>query len=98
MMHLTELIAQHASRPSRHVPEWMMGLYRRHCIAFADGTSDTETQVYWLQSRNFSIDLRIPRDDQLLAVAKPWAEYSAAELEVLANYEGWVAQSVWDGE
>ncbi|MGJ7508067.1 hypothetical protein [Variovorax sp. GT1P44] len=98
MMQLRELIEMHLRRPSQHVPEWMMGLYRRHCIAFADGTSDTETQVFWLQSRNFSIDLRIPRDDELPASAKPWAEYSAAELQVLANCEGWVAQSIWDGE
>lgn len=97
-MTLAELIERHPRRAVQQVPDWMMGLYRRHCIAFADGSSDTETQVFWLQSRNFSIDLRIPRDDQLLPVAKPWAEYSASELTTLANYEGWVAQSVWDGE
>lgn len=98
MMTLAELIERHPHRPTQQVPDWMMGLYRRHCIAFADGSSDTETQVFWLQSRNFSIDLRIPRDDRLLATARPWAAYSAVELATLANYEGWVAQSVWDGE
>ncbi|MDM0114010.1 hypothetical protein QTI66_17790 [Variovorax sp. J22R133] len=96
-MHLLELIERHPRRPAQQVPEWMMGLYRRHCIAFADGSSDIETQVFWLQSRNFSIDLRLPRNDGLVALAKPWAAYSKAELEVLGNYEGWVAESVWDG-
>ncbi|MET0542685.1 MAG: hypothetical protein ABWZ88_13115 [Variovorax sp.] len=96
-MHLQEIIARHPRRPAGRVPDWMMGLYRRHCIAFADGTSDIETQVFWLQSCNFSIDLRLPRQDQIVATAKPWAAYSKAELEVLGNYEGWVAESDWDG-
>ena len=98
MMHLRELIERFARRPAQQVPDWMMGLYRRRIIAFADGTSDTATQVFWLQSRNFSIDLRLPRDDGLVARAVPWAEYSAAELNVLGNYEGWAARSSWDGE
>ncbi|MDM0047393.1 hypothetical protein [Variovorax sp. J22R115] len=98
MVHLAELIEKHA-RPAMHrVPEWMMGLYRRHIIAFADGTSDIETQVFWLQSRNFSIDLRMPRQADHVAQAKPLAAYTREELAVLAQYEGWVAQSVWDGE
>ncbi|RXZ31004.1 hypothetical protein D9O50_17760 [Oxalobacteraceae bacterium CAVE-383] len=97
-MHLGELLQAHAFPSAHHVPDWMMGLYRRHCIAFADGTSDTETQVFWLQSRNFSIDLRLPRNNGLVAAAKPWAQYAEAELRVLGQYEGWVAQSVWDGK
>src|SRR5690606_1751457 len=68
------------------------------CISFADGSSDTDTQVFWLQSRNFSIDLRLPMHAALITQAKPWQDYSAAELAVLANHEGWVAQSIWDGQ
>ncbi|SFM97730.1 hypothetical protein [Variovorax sp. OV329] len=97
-MHLDELVEKHARAAAHRVPEWMMGLYRRHIIAFADGTSDTETQVYWLQSRNFSIDLRLPREAGLVAQARPLADYSRDELAVLCEYEGWVAQCVWDGE
>lgn len=97
-MHLRELLEKHARPALNRVPEWMMGLYRRHIITFADGTSDTETQVYWLQSRNFSIDLRLPRDADLVRKAESWASYTRDELAVLSDYEGWVAQSVWDGE
>lgn len=97
-MSLADLLQAHAFPSAHHVPDWMMGLYRRHCIAFADGTSDIETQVFWMQSRNFSIDLRLPRNDRLVAAAKPWDQYSKAELTVLANHEGWVAQSIWDGK
>ena len=97
-MPLADLLQAHAFPSAHHVPDWMMGLYRRHCIVFADGSSDTETQVFWLQSRNFSIDLRLPRNDRLIVEGKPWDRYSKTELTVLANHEGWVAQSVWDGK
>ena len=96
-MKLEELIARHPRKPAHQVPEWMMGLWRRHIISFADGSSDVETQVYWLQSRNFSVDLRLPRPGDLVTGAAPLRSRTAQELEVLANYEGWVAQSHWDG-
>jgi hypothetical protein len=96
-MNLQELIAHYPRRPAHHVPEWMMGLWRRHIISFADGSSDVETQVYWLQSRNFSIDLRLPRPSDLVNGKESLVSRTAAELEVLANYEGWVAHSHWDG-
>lgn len=97
-MHLLELVKRHPRRPAQQVPDWMMGLWRRHIIAFADGSSDVDTQVFWLQSRNFSIDLRLPRADALVTGDAPWASRSSAQLQVLANHEGWVAQSRWDGE
>jgi hypothetical protein len=96
-MKLEELIARHPRRAAHQVPEWMMGLWRRHIISFADGSSDVETQVYWLQSRNFSMDLRLPRPSDLVSGDAPLASRTARELEVLANYEGWVANSHWDG-
>jgi hypothetical protein len=96
-MNLGELIARHPRKPAHQVPEWMMGLWRRHIISFADGSSDVETQVYWLQSRNFSIDLRLPRPSEVVSGESSLASRTARELEVLANYEGWVAHSHWDG-
>ena len=96
-MDLRELIARHPRRPAHQVPDWMMGLWRRHIITFADGSSDVETQVYWLQSRNFSVDLRLPRPGDLVCGDASLASRTTAELEVLANYEGWVAHSHWDG-
>ena len=96
-MHLLDLLENHPQPARRSVPAWMLGLFRRHCISFADGSSDTDTQVFWLQSRNFSIDLRLPVTAQLITDARPWQEYSAEELTVLANHEGWVAESIWDG-
>lgn len=95
-MTLQELLTQHGQRAATSVPDWMLGFYKRYAISFANGMTDLHTHVYWLQSRNFTIDLRLPlAADQ--APAKPLAEYTAAELAVLANNEGWMAQSDWDG-
>jgi hypothetical protein len=93
-MTLAELLAQHARRPQQGVPEWMLGYYKRRAISFANGDTDLHTHVCWLQSRTFTIDLRLPLEDRQVA-AKPLAEYSAEELQVLANYEGWEALSEW---
>jgi hypothetical protein len=93
-MTLAELLAAHACRPTHGVPDWMLGYYKRRAISFANGHTDLQTHVCWLQSRSFTIDLRLPLED-LQVVARNLVDYSAAELQVLANYEGWEALSDW---
>lgn len=92
-MNLLELAARYPQRAEGGVPDWMLGHFRRRTISFADGRSDERTQVHWLQSRSFTIDLRLP-DAPALPV-RSWQDYDAAELRQLANHEGWVADSVW---
>lgn len=94
-MNLFELAARHPMRVEGGVPDWMLGHFRRRTISFADGRSDERTQVHWLQSRTFTIDLRLPEGPPL--PGRAWQDYDAAELRVLANHEGWVADSVWEG-
>lgn len=96
-MTLQELLDRHPGRPTSSVPDWMLGYYKRLAISFANGQTDTATHVCWLQSRNFTIDLRLPLETEQ-APDKPLAAYTADELQVLASYEGWEALSVWDGE
>ncbi|SDS51835.1 hypothetical protein SAMN05216421_1671 [Halopseudomonas xinjiangensis] len=95
-MTLQDLLA-HAQRTETGVPDWMLGFFKRRSISFANGETDSSTHVCWFQSRNFTIDLRLP-----LAQSQPpprtWGDYSADELAVLANHEGWEALSEWDGE
>ncbi|MFN9526508.1 MAG: hypothetical protein ACK561_25175 [Pseudomonadaceae bacterium] len=93
-MNLLELVARYPQRAEGGVPDWMLGHFRRRTISFADGRSDERTQVHWLQSRTFTIDLRLP-DAPALPV-RAWQDYDAAELRQLANHEGWVADSVWE--
>lgn len=95
-MTLEELSLQGSYLPGHSVPDWMLGCFRRRCISFANGESDDQTIVYWIQSRNFTIDLRLPCERHQVP-AKSLAEYTIEELKVLANYEGWAAPSYWDG-
>ena len=95
-MNLKELLSLHNQRPQQSVPDWMLGYFKRYSISFANGVTDLKTHVCWLQSRNFTIDLRLPIESEQVE-AKPWADYSAQELQQLANYEGFAANSDWDG-
>jgi hypothetical protein len=98
-MTLEELIAHYAQRGRKAesgVPDWMLGFWKRYSISFANGMTDLHTHVCWVQSRTFTIDLRLPLEkDQ--PPPRPLHEYSAEELQILANYEGWAADSDWDG-
>jgi hypothetical protein len=95
-MTLQELLVRHAQRSAHSVPDWMLGYFKRYSISFANGVTDLQTHVCWLQSRNFTIDLRLPLEAQQVA-AKAMQDYTADELQVLANYEGWTTLSDWDG-
>ncbi len=96
-MNLQALLASRPWRAPQGMPDWMMGFWKRYSISFADGRTDLKTHVCWLQSRNFTIDLRLPQLTDQVINPKAWADYSAAELAVLADYEGWLAPSSWDG-
>tara|TARA_R110001599_G_scaffold146321_8_gene329464 strand:+ start:14477 stop:15418 length:942 start_codon:yes stop_codon:yes gene_type:complete len=96
-MTLAELLEKYPREPSSGVPDWMLGCFRRRCISFANGESDEQTIVYWFQSRNFTIDLRLPRLQEQVRAA-PLGQYSEREVAARANYEGWLAPCVWSGE
>lgn len=89
-MTLFELVQQYPFQPGDGVPDTITGCFRRHAISFANGETDTETRVFWLQSRNLTIDLRLPAEHQPLSV-KPLGELESAELALRANCEGWIA-------
>ncbi|MCU1759753.1 hypothetical protein NTD84_08470 [Pseudomonas sp. 14P_8.1_Bac3] len=96
-MHLLDLVAHYPQQPAQGVPDWMLGFYKRHSISFANGLTDARTHVCWFQSRNFTIDLRLPLEIHQVPV-KSLPDYSAEELQVLANYEGWEALCAWEGD
>lgn len=86
-MNLLELCRAHPWQRPENVPAWMLGMYRRRTIAFANGMSDSQTRVFWLQSAGLTIDLRLPLVNQQKLVAD-------APMDV-ADYEAWYAHSVW---
>ncbi|TVP92030.1 MAG: hypothetical protein EA348_02840 [Pseudomonadaceae bacterium] len=96
MMHLNQLLADLPATTDAAVPDWMLGCFRRRCISFANGLSDEQTQVYWLQCGSFTLDLRLPPGPEPLAI-KDWDAYSADELALLSLREGWQADTLWDG-
>lgn len=93
-MTLQELLEQYSRRPEKSVPDWMLGYYKRRSISFANGTTDLRTHVCWFQSRNFTIDLRLPVE-VLAAPAQALNKLSVADRQTLADYEGWEALCDW---
>ncbi|MEZ5571032.1 MAG: hypothetical protein R3E64_03325 [Halioglobus sp.] len=96
-MHLLELLQRHGKLAVNSVPDWLLGCFKRRSITFANGLIDTQTHVFWLQSRNITIDLRLPVETEQVG-AKPLEQYDEQELRTLANYEGWYAESVWQND
>ncbi|SDU32363.1 hypothetical protein [Halopseudomonas salegens] len=96
-MRLNQLLEELPAAFNSQVPDWMLGCFRRRCISFANGLSDEQTQVYWLQCGGFTLDLRLPPGPEPLA-AKAWADYRADELALIATREGWQADTLWDGK
>jgi hypothetical protein len=96
-MHIKKLIKHHAQQSTNTVPDWMIGCFKRRSISFANGQTDTQTHVFWLQGRNLTIDLRLPEEvDQV--TKKSWQQCNQNELYQLANYEGWSADCSWHNE
>lgn len=63
-------------------PRNLLGAFRRKSISFCTGVTDETTVVYWLQSKSFSIDLRLTE-----AAATP-----------LTDRQGWIGDTLWDGD
>lgn len=83
------------------VPDWLQGVWQRKRIDYADGSSDTASQVFWLQGLSCYGDLRIP-------ATRPWvARIGASHADdlALAHQQGATGhchcletQAVWQRE
>lgn len=86
------------------VPDWLMGIWRRRSITFADGSEDDTTRVVWVQAGDLTGDIRVPADRPDVSHRKSLADCTREELAALAAAEGGVAESRfkdgvmrWDG-
>jgi len=81
-MNLAALLERMPRRPLGDLafPRNLLGTFRRKSISFCTGVTDETTIVYWLQSKSFSIDLRLPE-----AAATP-----------LTERQGWIGDTLWD--
>jgi len=95
-MHLSELL-ENPIFSKGSVPEWMIGCFKRKSITFANGKTDRDTIVYWLQSRNLTVDLRLPVESEQVK-AKDLKACSLTDLHTMLDYEGWSAESVWQND
>ena len=79
-----------------HVAE-LTGLWRRSLLAWPDGTSDTTTQVHWLQGLRMYADLRQPAAKPDLSHARGLEDLSVADCAWLATQKGFAGHLDFDG-
>ncbi|WP_374357618.1 hypothetical protein [Chitinimonas sp.] len=79
------------------VPDHYLGLWRRTRLRSA-GRIDTSTQVFWLQSRQWHVDLRIPADRPDFAGVSRLADCNAAQLHWLLGQSGFAGLTRVEGE
>jgi hypothetical protein len=97
-MEILELCSlQGTNPPSRGVPVWTLGCFRRRSITFFNGDSDDSTLVLWLQSRGLTGDLRLAASRPKPATREELSELSLAELTQLAEVEGGLSPTRFDG-
>jgi hypothetical protein len=85
--------------PGAPVPGWTVGCWRRRSITYFTGASDLRTQVYWLQTRGLTADLRVAARRPPLPGRGGIDACTPAELlALLAAVEGGLAQTAFAGE
>lgn len=96
-MKIQELAAAYPQRPNQSVPAWTIGCFRRRSITYYTGQMDTATEVWWLQSYGLTADLRLWPDQPALK-EKPYPNgCTPDELTALAQVEGGIAETRWNG-
>jgi hypothetical protein len=97
-MDLVELCSlQGTNPPSRGVPVWTLGCFRRRSITFFNGDSDDTTLVLWLQSRGLTGDLRLAAGRPQVPSREALSDLPLADLVTLAEVEGGISPTRFDG-
>lgn len=92
---LEEIAIENPASVAWPVPAWALGTVRRRSITFANGICDAKTQVYWVQSRGMTGDIRVhPKRPQLSASSK-LTDLDLETLVYLASVEGGTATTSW---
>ena len=66
-------------------PNWLVGLWRRESIELRDGTFDRMTGVFWGQTRNLFVDLRIPANRPASLGRRGFEDFTLEELGRIAE-------------
>jgi hypothetical protein len=78
------------------VPPGLTGVWRRELITTASGHRDAATHVFWLQTRSWYGDIRIPPTRPARPSVETFDAYSSQELEALAGMQGFAGQLTAD--
>lgn len=78
-----------------YVPPEYVGVWKRTLLR-TPTKEDTTTQVYWLQTRSWHADIRVPADRLSLAGKQALGELSRVELMALAGQQGFCGTTVVD--
>jgi hypothetical protein len=70
------------------VPDWLVGLWQRESLRFADGTTDRTTRVFWGQTSSLYVDIRVPADRPIGKDRKSLGEFTLCELRLMAEQKG----------
>ena len=98
-MHLLDLpqLCEQQTANTFKAPSWLWGAFRRRSISFADGLTDTQTRVFWLQSQGLTLDLRLPLSGEQPRLDLETLEPSSAML-AQTDLEAWYAHSRWQDQ
>jgi hypothetical protein len=70
------------------VPNQYVGLWQRLSLRDTDGAMDTDTRVYWLQTRSLYCDIRVPQPRPSFEGCMRLSDCDGMQLEWLARQQG----------
>lgn len=79
-------------------PNWLIGLWRREVFESRDGTIDRTTQVFWGQTRNLFVDLRIPKNRPKSLGRRGFEDFTREELSHIAEQYAFAGHVVVEGD
>ena len=79
-------------------PDWLVGLWRRESIELQDGTLDRTTQVFWGQSSNLFVDIRIPMDRPSRPGCLGFEDFTLEELTRLSEQRAFAGHVLVEDE
>lgn len=79
-------------------PDWLTGLWRRESMERADGSLDRTTRVFWGQTGNLFVDIRVPADRPLPTGCRGFRDLGLEQLLQLADQQAFAGHVEFDDE
>lgn len=79
-------------------PDWLVGLWRRRSIELEDGTVDQSSRVFWAQTLNLFVDIRIPISRPNPAGCRGFRDFTIDQLSELCEQHAFAGHVVLKDE